>query len=171
MRVVRNVRTQASRSENGTPLELAHGLAGVFADTYAVYLMTQGSHWNVEGREFYSLHRLFEKQYRKLGDALDSIAEQIRQEGFYAPATFSEITRLTSIELAGDVPDVPELLSRLIAAHAKVLDRLHAVLQVAEAPGAESVWDLLADRAEAHEQAIWMLRSSQGGKQSRALAA
>ena len=37
--------------------ELARSITGFLADTYALYLKTQGFHWNVTGLHFQALHR------------------------------------------------------------------------------------------------------------------
>ncbi|MGE5196801.1 MAG: Dps family protein, partial [Anaerolineae bacterium] len=76
---------------------VADALSRYLADTYAIYLKTQNFHWNLSGKEFYSLHILFEKQYEELAEAIDEIAEKIRALGFYVDATFSSFKQLSSI--------------------------------------------------------------------------
>ena len=60
--------------------EIAEGLSRLLADTYTLYLTTHNFHWNVTGRMFNSLHAMFMVQYTELWNAVDPIAERIRQE-------------------------------------------------------------------------------------------
>ena len=59
--------------------KLAHLLSKAVADTYTLYIKTQGFHWNVAGPLFYSLHKLTEEQYEDLYEAADEVAERIRE--------------------------------------------------------------------------------------------
>src|SRR4051812_7345624 len=77
--------------------QICEGLGKVLADSYTLYLMTHNFHWNVTGPQFQELHKMFEAQYQELADAVDTIAERIRALGQYAPATYSEFAKLTSI--------------------------------------------------------------------------
>jgi starvation-inducible DNA-binding protein len=70
--------------------EVARELSGFLADTYLLYVKTQGFHWNVVGSHFASLHKLFEEQYENLAAAIDECAERIRALGFKAPGSLAE---------------------------------------------------------------------------------
>ena len=48
--------------------ELADTLGRSLAETYVLYLKTQGFHWNVVGPQFYGLHKLTEAQYQDLAE-------------------------------------------------------------------------------------------------------
>jgi DNA-binding ferritin-like protein len=45
------------------------------------------AHWNVVGKDFYSLHLLFQRIYTTLGAQIDGFAEQIRGAGLEIPAS------------------------------------------------------------------------------------
>ncbi len=57
---------------------VANALSRVLADGYVLYLKTHNYHWNVTGKLFHSLHEQFEEQYTELAEAIDEIAERIR---------------------------------------------------------------------------------------------
>ncbi|TAH37270.1 MAG: DNA starvation/stationary phase protection protein [Planctomycetota bacterium] len=148
--------------ETGPAAELARGLAGVLADTYSVYLLTQNYHWNVEGPHFAEYHALFNKQYDELAGAVDELAEAIRSMGYYAPGTFAEFSELASVKQPSDNPDAVEMVRRLHDAHDQVLRRIGDVLPLSEAEGFEWVNDLLVQRQDAHGKVRWMLRATLG---------
>src|SRR3546814_5920695 len=76
---------------------VASELSHMLADSYTLYLMTHNFHWNVTGPLFNTLHLMFMDQYTEQWQALDSIAERIRALGHYAPGTYAEYARLSSI--------------------------------------------------------------------------
>src|SRR5476651_116785 len=60
---------------------VARQLHQFLSDSYATLVLTQNFHWNVEGKEFYSLHKLTDDMYNEQFPAIDEIAERIRALG------------------------------------------------------------------------------------------
>ena len=146
--------SEASRKEIG------EALARLLADTYALYLKTQNYHWNVVGPRFRELHLMFEQQYRELGEATDEIAERVRILGFWAPATFAELSRLTSFPEEEGTPNAEAMVRKLLEGHESVLRTAREILDLAEKAGDHGTVDLLAERIARHEKAGWMLAAS-----------
>src|SRR3954463_2374927 len=80
------------------------------ADTYTLYLKTHGFHWNVTGSMFQTLHLMFETQYNELWTAVDEIAERIRALGSYAPGTYREFSKLTTIGESESIPSAEKMI-------------------------------------------------------------
>jgi starvation-inducible DNA-binding protein len=139
--------------------EITESLGRLLADTYTLYLKTHGFHWNVTGPMFYMLHKMFEEQYRELGDAVDRLAERIRALGFQAPCTYREFTQLTSIREEQGVPTAEEMIRSLVEGHEMIIRTARATLTVAEGHNDQATVDLMNDRLEVHEENSWMLRS------------
>src|ERR1700735_1999034 len=76
---------------------VAPQLSRLLADEFILYTKTRNAHWNVEGKDFHSMHLFFESQYEQLDDIMDGVAERIRQIGHYAPATLSSFLNLTHL--------------------------------------------------------------------------
>ena len=98
--------------------EIAKNLGNLLADSYMLYLMTHNYHWNVTGMNFQSLHAMFEEQYTELAEAIDAIAEQIRTLGHFAPGSFKEYSKMTTITEEDSVPDDKTMVKRLQEANA-----------------------------------------------------
>ena len=77
---------------------IAKGLSHLLADTYTLYLKTHYFHWNVTGPMFNTLHLMFEGQYTELALAVDLVAERIRSLDVYAPGTYRDFVKLSSIK-------------------------------------------------------------------------
>ena len=140
--------------------EIAEGLARVLADTYTLYLKTHNYHWNVTGPHFAALHAMFEEQYRELWAATDQIAERIRALGQYAPGTYAEYAKLTSIQEENGVPSAEQMLKNLVKGHEQVVKTARDLFKLASEADDEVTADLMVQRMDASEKTAWMLRAS-----------
>lgn len=138
---------------------IAQGLSHLLADTYTLYLKTHYFHWNVTGPMFNTLHLMFEAQYNELALAVDLIAERIRALDIYAPGTYREFAKLTSIKESESVPKAQEMIAELVAGHEAVCRTARSVFPTADAAADEATADLLTQRLQLHEKTAWMLRS------------
>lgn len=139
---------------------IAEGLSRLLADTYTLYLKTHNFHWNVTGPHFRSLHTMFEEQYTELATAVDNIAERIRTLGYPAPGSYSDYSRLSSIEETSGVPEAQEMVRLMVEANEAVVRTAREVFPTAEKANDESTVDMLTERMAVHEKTAWMLRSS-----------
>ncbi|WP_017327337.1 Dps family protein [Synechococcus sp. PCC 7336] len=138
---------------------IAEGLSQLLADTYTLYLMTHNFHWNVTGPSFEGLHARFETQYLELAEAIDRIAERIRALGLYAPGSYSEFSRLTSIPPVSGVPVTEEMIRLLVDAQETVVRTARSLLPRLEDCKDQPTLDLVSERIGVHEKNAWMLRS------------
>lgn len=139
--------------------KIAEGLSVLLADTYTLYLKTHNYHWNVTGPMFQTLHLMFETQYNELALAVDLIAERIRALGMYAPGSYKEYAKLSSIsETAGWIP-AKEMIKNLVDGQETVCRTARSIFPAAEKGNDEATADLLTQRIQLHEKTAWMLRS------------
>ena len=139
--------------------DLANRLSVALADTYALYLKTQGFHWNVAGPLFYSLHKLTELQYEEMIPAIDDIAERIRAIGHPAPATFAQFSEMTAIDEERGVPTAEDMIEQLAEANEICSRSLREAVKAADDADDVKTADLLTNRIGQHEQNVWMLRA------------
>lgn len=139
--------------------KVADGLSKFLADTYTLYLETHYFHWNVTGVQFRTMHLMFEEQYNELWLATDSIAERIRALGFYAPGTYKDLSRLTSIKETENVPTAQQMVAKLTEGHETVARVARELVGIADKVDDEATADLATQRLQVHEKTAWMLRS------------
>ena len=139
---------------------VADALMKAVADSYTLYAKTLGVHWNVQGGNFYGLHKLTEGQYEELHQASDAIAERIRALGKLAPSGNSAFRALTVID--NDVPHKPtaDMIAELVTDNEKVARRMSEFADIAEQAKDPFTNDMLVARIGVHEQNAWMLRAS-----------
>jgi starvation-inducible DNA-binding protein len=143
--------------EGGAYAKVATALGPVLADSYQLYIKTQGVHWNVAGANFYGLHKLTEAQYADLAAAIDEIAERIRALGAPAPASYSTYGRLSSIRDEEEPEGMPSMVRMLIRDNGILCETMRSAIEVSDAAGDVVTTDLLTKRLAQHEQNSWML--------------
>lgn len=143
----------------GDARQLAEGLSRSLAATYVLYVKTQGFHWNVVGPLFYGLHKLSEEQYRDLAEAADNMAERIRALGHPAPASYAEFLKISPIDETSKPMSAEDMVGVLISDHETAARTFRELVSIAEKAGDVVTADLLTDRIQTHEEAVWMLRS------------
>ena len=112
--------------------KLRGGLVKLLADNYAVYLKTQKFHWNVRGREFYALHKMFEDQYKHFEEVIDEIAERIRALGFNVQANFTFFKECTSIPEESENISTDEMLKILVASNEVIIRNARHICSLAD---------------------------------------
>ena len=139
---------------------IAEGLSRLLADTYTLYLTTHNFHWNVTGPMFNTLHTMFMGQYTELWNAVDPVAERIRSLGHFAPGSYGQFGKLTSLP---DVPATPpkanEMIRILVEGNEAVARTARELFPLADTANDQPTADLLTQRLTVHEQTAWMLRS------------
>jgi len=138
---------------------VARHLSKLLADTYSLYLKTHSFHWNVTGPQFNSLHTMFETQYNELWLAADEVAERIRTLDVFAPGSYSQFGKLTSIKEEAGVPEWKEMVNQLVEGHEIAAHTARGTIKAADTAGDEGTADMVTGRLKEHEKTAWMLRS------------
>ncbi len=141
-------------------LRAADAMRLLLANTYTLYLKTHGYHWNVEGPHFQQLHVLFMEQYTEMWTAVDELAERVRALGHYAPASYGEMAKLSTVKEETGTPDWKQMVENLALGHQEVAKSAREVLRLAEEIGDDATADVVTPRITLHEKTAWMLRAT-----------
>ena len=135
-------------------------LCSVLSDAAVLYTKTRKFHWNVSGNSFMELHKLFEKHYEELDEAMDEIAERINKLGTNTPGTLEEFLKMTNLkESPGKYPSQGEMLKELLKDHEAIIVALRKYVdECDEKYGDMGTSDFLVDLLKAHETMAWTLR-------------
>ena len=139
--------------------QIVAGLHVLLVNSYTLYLKTHNYHWDMTGPMFNTLHLMFEQQYTELAAAVDQIAERIRALGAFAPGSYTEYARLTSIPEDETVPDAETMIKNLVAGQETLARKARDVMATVGESRDEPTADLLTQRMQVHEKNAWMLRS------------
>lgn len=139
--------------------KLVDALNLALADSYALMGLTHLAHWNVEGDQFFGLHKAFEEQYESLFEAVDEIAERVRAINAYAIGGLGTLAKTAGLEEFKSPLTQKDYVAALIVAHEKnVVDLTHLRDVAGEANDLETQ-DLAIGRIQWHEKTLWMLNS------------
>lgn len=131
----------------------------VLADSYQLMALTHLAHWNVEGDQFFGLHKAFEEQYDNLFEAVDEIAERVRALDAYAIGGLSTLAKTAGIEEFKSPLSQKDYVAALIVVHEKVIADLTSTRDLAGQMNDLESQDLAIGRIQWHDKTIWMLKS------------
>eukprot|EP00762_Andalucia_godoyi_P005406 ANDGO_08457.mRNA.1 putative low temperature-induced protein all0458 homolog len=132
------------------------------ADVMVVFSTCLQLHWNLQGRNFFSLHEFLDKTYHELLEQADAIAERTRSLGFPANASMSEYLRLATIkEHAPAIACVhcEPAASTLVDSLNHLITITRHRIDECEDQGDAGTADFLTGLMETWEKKAWMLRA------------
>jgi starvation-inducible DNA-binding protein len=144
--------------------ELIEKTKEVLANTFVLHMKALSYHWNVIGPDFPQLHKFFGSFYKELNEAIDVLAEQIRQLDGFAPATLNRMLELTTITEDEKIPTASNMINNLIDANEKTIDSIRECYKMAEDHEMYAHSNVLQDRLSAHTKHHWMLKAIAGKK-------
>jgi starvation-inducible DNA-binding protein len=131
-----------------------------FASEFSFALKAQNFHWNVEGKDFYEYHLLFERIYDEVYGSVDDFAENLRKLETYAPASLSRFNMLTKVEDETNILLPGAMIQELLMDNEKMIIILKKTYDAAESAGKHGFSNFLAERMDNHEKHGWFLRAS-----------
>lgn len=151
--------TANATTKTKTDTRLTDALNLVLADSYALMALTHLAHWNIEGSDFFELHKAFEHQYEDLFEAVDEIAERVRALDAYAIGGLNKLARTAGMDEFGSPMPQKDYVAALIVAHEKVIDDATRCRELAGEMNDLQSQDLMIKRLTFHQKTIWMLKS------------
>ena len=139
--------------------QLIESLNLVLADSYALMALTHFAHWNVEGEDFFPLHKAFQEQYENLFEAIDEIAERVRALNAYAIGGLATLAKVANMEELKAPSPQKDYVAALVVAHEKVTEDALRTRELAGSANDLETQDLMIKRLQWHEKTLWMLKS------------
>jgi starvation-inducible DNA-binding protein len=139
--------------------QLTENMKVVLASVFSLYLKTHYFHWNVEGPNFPQYHSFLNDLYEEIYGSIDTIAEEIRTLGAYAPGSFVRYKDMTIIEDEVNIPQALGMITKLHEDNLKIIKLLKETQKMAEEENAVGLANFLQDRIDRHYKHDWMLRS------------
>ena len=132
----------------------------VLADGNVLYIKLRKFHWNLSGDNFLELHELFEAQYKKVGEAVDLVAERVSTLGGIAIGTTKEFSEMSQLkENPGKIPDNQNMLKELVGDHESIIKSLRDFIDQCEDKFKDvGTADFLTGLIQDHEKMAWKLR-------------
>lgn len=155
-------------TKNDLPAEARSRVSAILnqllADISDLHSQTKQAHWNVRGRSFYSLHKLFDDLAASVEAHIDDTAERVTALGALAKGT----VRMAAA--ASTLPEFPDAQENELAYAAALVDRYAAAaasvrkaIDDTAALGDADTADLLTGLSRDLDKALWMLESHTRG--------
>ena len=144
---------------------LVEQLKVIQADTFAFYVKAHNFHWNIEGPDFPQYHDFLQNLYTEVFAAVDTIAEEVRALGEYAPGSLSRYRELSSIKDSASPPGPHQMFMELSGDNQTVLSSLMRGYKLAEQYSEIGLSNFLQDRYNIHKKHAWMINSILKNKQ------
>jgi starvation-inducible DNA-binding protein len=151
--------TKSTATTGKKDTRIIDGLNLVLADSYALMALTHLAHWNLEGSDFFALHKAFQAQYEELFEAVDEVAEHIRTLDAFAIGGLKTLGQVAQMEEFKSPMPQKDYVAALIVAHEKVIDDATRVRDQAGEANELETQDLMIKRLQSHEKTVWMLKS------------
>src|SRR3954463_11168385 len=110
-----STKTTAAVAKKDT--RIIDGLNQIVADTYALMALTHLAHWNVEGSDFFALHKAFQEQYEELFEAVDKVAEHVRTLDAFAIGGLKTLAQVAQMDEFKSPMPQKDYVAALIVAH------------------------------------------------------
>ncbi|HWG91351.1 MAG TPA: DNA starvation/stationary phase protection protein Dps [Candidatus Thermoplasmatota archaeon] len=135
-------------------------LNGRLADTFDLYSQTKQAHWNVKGKDFYQLHKLFDELAETVEGHVDLLAERITALGGSAMGTVRMAAAASTLEdLSPDLVDGMSFVNALVERYAHHAHELRTAVDEAETQGDKATAELLTGIVRDVDKALYFLES------------
>jgi starvation-inducible DNA-binding protein len=124
------------------------------------YMNVRGYHWNVVGKQFFSLHEKFEEIYNNLNEMADEIAERVLMLGGKPVHAFSAYLKTATIKEKTNVSKPEDTVREVIDDIRKLLEQERRILEMAADNGDEGTASMLSEYISGQEKLIWMLNAT-----------
>ncbi|MDV7186079.1 DNA starvation/stationary phase protection protein [Lutibacter sp. TH_r2] len=139
--------------------EVVGKLNAYLSSLQIAYMNVRGYHWNIEGKQFFTLHSKFEEVYNSLNEMADEVAERILILGGKPLHSFSEYLKISEINEQTNVSSSEESINSLLNDTQKLLNIEREILSFASENGDEGTVGLLSEYIGEQEKMTWMLNA------------
>jgi len=135
-------------------------LTNLLSDEMTLYVKTRKFHWNVSGKSFMEVHKLFQGQYSELEETIDFVAERIGKLGGKTIGTMKEFAEHARIKESPEVyPSQKDMLRELLQDHETVIIEIRKDIVKCSGKNEDAgTIDFLTGIMEQHETTAWILR-------------
>jgi len=154
------LRTPTDLGANATK-DISAALAGLLADTFALYLKTKNFHWHMSGPHFRDYHLMLDEQGEQIFAMTDDIAERARKLGGTTLRSIGHIARLQRIpDNDADYVTPEDMLAELGSDNRQLLGFLRSTHAVAEEHNDVATTSVIEVWIDETERRAWFLFES-----------
>lgn len=140
--------------------EIVALLSTSLASTTDLFLQLKHAHWNIKGKQFIALHKLFDEIAEEVEDQVDVIAERITSLGGTALGTIQEVVKNTELRtLPTNIFTLEDLIEHIVHNFAILSELGRENIDKAEEYGDMATNDLYIDLVRMLDKNQWFLEA------------
>jgi len=152
------------KTKNNLPADARTKVSAILnqllAETIDLHSQTKQAHWNVRGRSFYALHKLFDDLAASVEAHIDDTAERITALGGLAQGTLRQAAAASTLpEFPDAQADEFAYVGALVERYASAASSVRKGIDDTAALGDADTADLLTAVSRDLDKALWMLES------------
>lgn len=142
--------------------ELAKNLNSFLSELAVFYRKLQNYHWNVQGKDFFTMHQKLEEYYDEINEEIDVVAEHILMLGYQPLGTLTDYLENATIEeTKNEKVKSCFILTNLIEDYTILLQRANKIKRLADEKSSYSTSTMIDECISAYMKNLWMLKQSQ----------
>lgn len=129
------------------------------SDLNVFYRKLQNYHWNVKGKEFFTIHAKLEEYYDEVNEKIDEIAEHILSLEGQPLGNLKDYINTTKItEAKNEKVDSTHIINELIKDYSMLLEDAKNIKNLADTNSETKTSTLMDDIIEDYTKKLWMLK-------------
>lgn len=141
--------------------DLVKNLNCLLADLNVFYRKLQNYHWNVKGKDFFTMHEKLEEYYDEINEQIDEVAEHILMLNNEPLGTMKDYLDNTCItEAKNEKIDECEVIKNIIADYNTLLKKVTEIKEEADNQKEYGTSSLMDNYISLYMKNLWMLNQT-----------
>lgn len=136
--------------------KLSKELNLLLANYQIFYINLRGYHWNIVGKQFFTLHLKFEELYTDAFTKIDEIAERILTIGEKPIHSYTQYLELSEIKEDMNVFDAELAVKGVLNGLKNLIAKEREILKLSDEANDEGTNALMSDYIREQEKLAWM---------------
>lgn len=139
--------------------EILNNLNIFLSDLNVFYRKLQNYHWNIKGKDFFTIHSKLEEYYNEVNEKIDEVAEHILAIDGQPLGTLKDYLNTTKIvEAENKKVDSTHILNEIIKDYSMLLQDAKNIKKLADTNSENKTSILMDSIIEDYTKKLWMLK-------------
>lgn len=139
--------------------DILNNLNTFLSDLNVFYRKLQNYHWNIKGKDFFTIHAKLEEYYNEVNTRIDEIAEHILSLDGQPLGTLKDYLEKAKIKEAENIKvDSSYILNEIIKDYSMLLQDAKNIKGIAETNSESKTSALMDEIIEDYTKKLWMLK-------------
>jgi len=139
--------------------DILNNLNILLSDLNVFYRKLQNYHWNIKGKDFFTIHTKLEEYYNEVSEKIDEVAENILALDAQPLGTLKDYLNTTKIvEAENKKVDSTHILNEIIKDYSMLLQDAKDIKKLADTNSENKTSILMDSMIEDYTKKLWMLK-------------